>query len=61
MGGKGLSFENGGGFAMNRTGGKTDYIQYHPGGGHHGESQYFKVSSSKRGTNRFTLNGEVLK
>lgn len=58
---KGILFEDGGGFAMNRMDGKTDYIQYHPGGGHHGKSPYFKISSSMRGTKRFKLNGDVLK
>ncbi|MEU4193718.1 RHS repeat-associated core domain-containing protein [Kribbella sp. NPDC026611] len=34
--------------------GLTDrYIQYHPGGGHHGPDPYWKVSSGKTGTERF--------
>lgn len=34
------------------------YIQYHPGGGHHGELPYFKISNGKIGTVRYYINGE---
>ncbi|WP_314065284.1 T7SS effector LXG polymorphic toxin [uncultured Vagococcus sp.] len=63
-GSAGVSFENGGGFSMNPpadVSGSSRYIQYHPGGGHHGELPYYKVSSPKNGTKRIYMNGMVVK
>jgi hypothetical protein len=54
---KGIPFSEGGGLSIRKIGPKgepTDqYIQWHPGGGHHGSSPYLKVSSGKSGTQRF--------
>ena len=65
-----VPYENGGGFNAhyNSNYGET-YIQYHPGNGHHGEKAYYKVSSSntfsysgkETGTQRFNLDGTVMK
>lgn len=55
-GGKaGIPFEQGGGFSMHN---EDAYIQYHPGGGHHGELPYYKISTGKVGTVRYYINGE---
>ncbi|MFR3730682.1 PAAR-like protein [Lacrimispora sp.] len=55
-GGKaGIPFEQGGGFSMHY---EDAYIQYHPGGGHHGALPYFKISTGKVGTVRYYINGE---
>jgi len=55
-GGKtGIPFEQGGGFSMHY---EDAYIQYHPGGGHHGELPYYKISTGKVGTVRYYINGE---
>lgn len=55
-GGKaGIPFEQGGGFSMHY---EDAYIQYHPGGGHHGELPYFKISNGKIGIVRYYINGE---
>ena len=43
---KGVPYTEGGGYAMNKG---SYYIQYHPGGGHHGENFYYKVSSPTKG------------
>ena len=42
---------------MHASNGSSLYIQYHPGGGHHGEMPYFKISSVPNGTRRFFING----
>ena len=55
---KGVEFENGGGFGVNYSG--NGYIQYHPSGGSHHESAYYKLSDAKHGKRRFKLNGEEL-
>ncbi|HHP9242123.1 TPA: T7SS effector LXG polymorphic toxin [Listeria monocytogenes] len=54
---KGLSFSEGGGYSMNAPSGSGNslYIQYHPGGGHHGTNAYYKVSSPENGTIRIYL------
>ena len=54
---KGIPYEQGGGLSMHAPNGSSLYIQYHPGGGHHGEMPYFKVSSGSNGTRRFFING----
>ena len=51
----GIPFEQGGGYSMHY---EDAYIQYHPGGGHHGELLYFKISNGKIGTVRYHINGE---
>lgn len=56
----GISYENGGGFSIHTPNGGSEYIQYHPGGGHHGDLPYYKVSSSQNGTIRYYLNGEIV-
>ncbi|MBC1486127.1 hypothetical protein HB897_07800 [Listeria seeligeri] len=59
---KGLSYSESGGYSMNAPAGSGGslYIQYHPGGGHHGANAYYKVSSPKNGTIRIDLEGRVL-
>ena len=42
---------------MHGPNGSSLYIQYHPGGGHHGEMSYFKVSSGQNRIRRFYING----
>ena len=54
---KGIPYEQGGGLSMHEPNGCSLYIQYHPGGGHHGEMPYFKISSGPNGTRRFFING----
>ena len=54
----GVPFEQGGGLSMHAPNGSSLYIQYHPGGGHHGSMPYFKVSSGQNGTVRYYINGE---
>ncbi|MBE5871732.1 MAG: hypothetical protein E7294_10800 [Lachnospiraceae bacterium] len=54
---KGIQYEQGGGLSMHTPNGSSLYIQYHPGGGHHGEMPYFKVSSGQNGIRRFFING----
>lgn len=56
----GLLFSEGGGYSMNAPSGSSLYIQYHPGGGHHGQGAYYKVSSPKNGTIRINIEGGVL-
>lgn len=66
----GVPYDNGGGFNVhfNSKYGAA-YVQYHPGDGHHGEGAYYKVSSGnefsysgkKTGTQRFNLDGTVMK
>ncbi|MDT0001454.1 T7SS effector LXG polymorphic toxin [Listeria cossartiae subsp. cayugensis] len=56
----GLLFSEGGGYSMNALSGSSLYIQYHPGGGHHGQGAYYKVSSPKNGTIRINIEGGVL-
>ena len=51
----GLTYEQGGGFSMRAPNGASEYIQYHPGGGHHGELPYYKISSGKNGTVRYFI------
>ncbi|MEI5993265.1 hypothetical protein [Candidatus Enterococcus mansonii] len=63
-GNAGIPYEQGGGFSMNPpagTSGSSRYIQYHPGGGHHGELPYYKVSSPEHGITRIYTNGKVVK
>ncbi|WP_088815502.1 MULTISPECIES: hypothetical protein [Listeria] len=60
----GILYEKGGGFSMNPpagTSGSSRYIQYHPGGGHHGDLPYYKVSSPEHGIIRIYTNGKVVK
>ena len=40
----GIPFEQGGGLSMHAPNGSSVYIQYHPGGGHHGKMPYYKLS-----------------
>ena len=54
----GITYEQGGGISMHAPNGSSIYIQYHPGGGHHGVMLYYKVSSGKNGTVRYYINGE---
>lgn len=54
----GITYEQGGGISMHAPNGSSIYIQYHPGGGHHGVMPYYKVSSVKNGTVRYYINGE---
>lgn len=54
---EGIPYEQGGGFSIYSPNGGSEYIQYHPGEGHHGESPYFKVSSGPNGTVRFFIGG----
>ncbi len=56
----GVSYDRGGGFSMRAPNGGSEYIQYHPGGGHHGDLPYFKVSSGPNGTVRYDINGGKL-
>jgi hypothetical protein len=63
-GNAGVPYEQGGGFSMNPpagTSGSSRYIQYHPGGGHHGDLPYYKVSSPEHGITRIYMNGKVVK
>lgn len=53
----GVPFDQGGGFSMHAPNGGSEYIQYHPGGGHHGADAYYKISSGPNGTVRYNLNG----
>jgi len=57
----GIPYEQGGGFSMRAPNGGSEYIQYHPGGGHHGSLPYYKVSSGPNGTVRYNLDGSVIK
>ena len=54
----GITYEQGGGISMHAPNRSSIYIQYHPGGGHHGVMPYYKVSSGKNGTVRYYINGE---
>ena len=54
----GIIYEQGGGISMHAPNGSSIYIQYHPGGGHHGVMPYYKVSSGKNGIVRYYINGE---
>ena len=56
----GIPYENGGGLGIHPPNGRSEYIQYHPGGGHHGESPYYKVSSGRNGIKRYYIEGDVL-
>lgn len=66
----GVPYESGGGFNVHYDSayGAT-YVQYHPGSGYHGEGAYYKVSSGNSfsysgkttGTQRFKLDGTVMK
>ena len=66
----GVPYESGGGFNAHYDSdyGAT-YVQYHPGSGHHGKGAYYKVSSGNSfsysgkitGTQRFNLDGTVMK
>ncbi|MEI1230762.1 T7SS effector LXG polymorphic toxin [Enterococcus mundtii] len=63
-GNAGIPYEQGGGFSMNPpagTSGSSRYIQYHPGGGHHGDLPYYKVSSPEHGITRIYMNGKVVR
>ncbi len=53
----GVSYEQGVGFSIHAPNGGSEYIQYHPGGGHHGELPYFKISSGQNGIVRYFLGG----
>jgi len=52
-----IPFEQGGGFGLHPSHGGSEYIQYHPGGGHHGNFPYYKISSGLNGRVRYDLNG----
>jgi len=53
-----VSFESGGGFRVIWDGDKM--LQYHPAGRtHHGKEAYWKLSSGKSGTLRYTLAGDL--
>lgn len=39
------------------TSGSSRYIQYHPGGGHHGDLPYHKLSSPENGISRIYIDG----
>lgn len=63
-GNAGILYKQGGGFSMNPpagTSGSSRYILYHPGGGHHGDLPYYKVSSPEHGITRIYTNGKVVK
>lgn len=63
-GNAGIPFSEGGGFSMNppiKGSGSSNYIQYHPGGGHHGDMPYYKISSPDGGKIRIYTNGSVVK
>lgn len=53
--------EQGGGLSIHAPNRKSIYIQYHPGGGHHGEMPYYKISSGPNGIVRYYINGERVK
>lgn len=53
----GVPYEQGGGFSIHAPNGGSEYIQYHPGGGHHGELPYFKISSGPNGIVRYFIGG----
>lgn len=57
----GIPFEQGGGFSMRAPNGGSEYIQYHLGGGHHGDLPYYKVSSGPDGTVRYNFDGSIIK
>ena len=57
----GVPYEQGGGLSMHAPNGSSVYIQYHPGGGHHGEMPYYKISSGPNGIVRYYTNGERAK
>ena len=54
---KGIPYEDGGGYRVNWGGDKL--FQYHPPGGHHGGSAYYKISNGIDGVKRYTLKGEL--
>ncbi|MEG0498217.1 MAG: hypothetical protein RR541_09505, partial [Carnobacterium sp.] len=59
-GSSGILYEEGGGFSMNPpsgASGSSQYIQYHPGGGHHGSYPYYKVSAPNQPVVRVYLDG----
>ncbi|MDR5002780.1 hypothetical protein [Brevibacillus parabrevis] len=56
---KGKTFEDGGGFKVNWGGDRI--LQYHPGSRHHGDIPYFKLSSGKTGTQRYDMQGNLIK
>lgn len=60
----GIPFSEGGGMSIRKMGEGGEYIdkyiQYHPGGGHHGDSPYYKISSGSTGAQRLPLGEEVL-
>jgi len=56
---KGKTFEDGGGFKVNWGGDRI--LQYHPGSKHHGNVPYFKLSSGKTGTQRYDMQGNLIK
>lgn len=58
---KGIPYEQGGGLSIHEPNRKSIYIQYHPGGGHHGEMPYYKISSGPNGIVRYYINGERVK
>lgn len=54
---EGVPYEQGGGFSLHAPNGGSEYIQYHPGGGHHGKLPYFKISSGPNGIIRYYIGG----
>lgn len=54
----GKSFAEGGGFKVNWGGDRI--LQYHPETGTHHGSAYYKLSSGKKGTRRFDLDGNEI-
>ena len=53
---KGISFENGGGYKTNFEDGGV--FMYHPEFRSHHGSDYYKISTGKKGTNRYDRNGK---
>ncbi len=54
---EGVPYEQGGGLSIHAPNGGSEYIQYHPGGGHHGDLPYFKISSGPNGIVRYFIGG----
>lgn len=54
----GVPYEQGGGFSIHAPNGGSEYIQYHPGEGRHGEFPYLKISSGTNGIVRYFIGGK---
>ncbi len=55
---KGLDYKSGGGYRMNFLG--DGYLQYHPNTSSHHDGEYYKFSSGRTGTKRYSMKGEEL-